>query len=150
MSKTLVGLLCLGAIALVARSFWGSEPNVFDPEGLEAALALGELVPASTIFGEDVRDICILGPYSSPEFQGANTAPSLTKQMQLSPVDEGDVRIATFGVQSRLLGEHDLPRGRGEIRIELEGIGDGFCQEAEVQMVSVIGHEEFVSIQFIR
>jgi len=68
--------------------------------------------------------------------------------MEQSNVGEGYVRIATFDDQSKMLSEYDIPRGRGSVRLALDGIPLGFCQAVETLMIKVIKHEGFMTVQF--
>ena len=150
----LLGLVGLGAIAalvfnLLSQSPQLTDPQIFDPQKLDTASASGVLVPFSTILPLDIAKACVLGPYFSFRLaQSADLDSELTTQMEQSDVGEGYVRIATFDDQAKILSEYDLPRGRGPVRIALDGIPLGFCRAAETLMIEVVKHEGFMTVQF--
>ena len=150
----LLGLVGLGAIAalvfnLLSQSPQLTDPQIFDPQKLDTASASGVLVPFSTVLPLDIAKACVLGPYFSFRLaQSADLDSELTTQMEQSDVGEGYVRIATFDDQAKILSEYDLPRGRGPVRIALDGIPLGFCRAAETLMIEVVKHEGFMTVQF--
>ena len=148
--RVLLGLVGFGAIAaLLFNLLSQTDPEIFDPQELETASALGALVPLSTVLPMDIAEVCVLGPYYSFEFaQSAAVDTELTTQMEQSDVGEGYVRIATFDDQSKILSEYNIPRGRGSVRIALDGIPLSFCQAVEALMIKVVKHEGFMTVQF--
>ena len=152
--RMLLGLVGLGAIAALVFNLFSqnsqlTDPQIFDPQKLETASASGALVPLSSVLPMDIAKACVLGPYFSFELaQSADLDPELTAQMEQSDVGEGYVRIAMFDDQTKILTESDLPRGRGPVRIALDGIPLGVCRAAETLMIGVVKHEGFMMVQF--
>ena len=148
LSRAALGAVCLGTIAVLGLNLINQKSKLFDPEKLEVASASDLYVPLSIVVPMGVVKVCVLGPYSSVESQLATIHPELAQQMDQTPVDEGVVRIVTFDNQSKILGEHDLPIGRGQVRISLGGIDVAFCRLAETAKVKVSKHESFITVQF--
>lgn len=148
--RFVICVIVLGALAVVTIGLRTIQPQLFNLQKLELAASLKDSVPVSSILPENVASICVLGSYSSVRNQLAESDIELSKQIDPSVVDENYVRVATFNGQSEIISENDLPRGRGQVRINADGIKGAFCQDAEVVMVKIVKQDRFTTVQFIR